>query len=94
MLLSGSRHEQELQLADLLEGYETFHAFDTRELALIEVLRSLRMVHYAGWLAARWQDPAFPRHFPWFNTPAYWQQHVQALQLQCQLLGQEPLRRL
>ena len=72
MMLAGSRHEREMQLCELLDGYETFTDFDRRELALIEPLRALRMVHYAGWLAVRWQDPAFPMHFPWFNTPAYW----------------------
>ncbi len=94
MLLSGSRHEQELQLCDLLEGYEMFQRFDTAELALIEPLRSLRMVHYAGWLATRWRDPAFPRHFPWFNTDSYWRQHVAELEEQLALLAEPPLRRL
>lgn len=94
MLLSGSRHEQELQLSDLLEGYETFHRFDAGQLVLIEPLRSLRMVHYAGWLASRWQDPAFPRHFPWFNTDSYWRQHVGSLEEQLAILDEPPLRRL
>lgn len=94
MLLSGSRQEQELQLAELLDGYETFCDFDTRELALVESLRTLRMVHYAGWLAQRWDDPAFPHAFPWFNTDAYWQSHVAELEEQAALLLQPPLRRL
>lgn len=94
MLLSGPRREQELQLAELLDGYETFCEFDTRELALVEALRSLRMVHYAGWLASRWDDPAFPRYFPWFNSDSYWQQHVAELEEQCALLEEPPLRRL
>lgn len=94
MLLSGSRHEQELQLAELLDGYETFCDFDTRELALVEPLRALRMAHYAGWLAQRWEDPAFPRAFPWFNTDAYWTEHVGELEQQAALLAEPPLRRL
>lgn len=94
MLLSGSRHEQELQLAELLDGYETFCAFDNRELALVEALRALRMVHYAGWLASRWDDPAFPRYFPWFNSGGYWQDHVAELEEQLELLAEPPLRRL
>ncbi|CBL43609.1 Aminoglycoside phosphotransferase [gamma proteobacterium HdN1] len=92
MMLTSSRLEQELQLAELLEGYSTFCEFDRREIALIEGLRSLRMVHYAGWLASRWHDPAFPRHFPWFNTQQYWQQHLAELELQCLQLDEEPLR--
>lgn len=94
MLLSGSRHEQELQLAELIDGYEMFCEFDTRELKLVEALRSLRMLHYAGWLASRWSDPAFPRYFPWFNTPSYWQQHVAELEEQYRLLQEPPLRLL
>ena len=50
MLLTGTRHEQEIQLAELLDGYALFCEFDSRELVLIEALRALRMVHYAGWL--------------------------------------------
>lgn len=94
MLLAGSRHERELQLGELLDGYETFCSFDNRELAFIEPLRALRMVHYAGWLAARWHDPAFPMHFPWFNTDGYWQQHVAELEEQRRLLDEGILRRL
>lgn len=94
MLLSGARHEQEVQLSELLEGYNTFHEFDTRQLALIEALRTLRMIHYAGWLATRWQDPAFPKYFPWFNTEQYWREHVAELQEQSALLDEGPLRAL
>lgn len=94
MLLSGSRPEQELQLAELLDGYRMFCDFDTRELACIEALRSLRMIHYAGWLALRWEDPAFPAAFPWFDTPNYWQTHIGELQMQIERMGEPPLRML
>lgn len=92
MMLTSSRREQELQLAELLDGYNTFCDFNPLELHLVEGLRSLRMVHYAGWLAIRWNDPAFPRHFPWFNTPHYWLQHVAELEVQLEQLDEEPLR--
>lgn len=94
MLLTGTRHEQEIQLSELLDGYGMFCSFDTRELVLIDALRALRMVHYAGWLALRWNDPAFPRYFPWFNTESYWQQHVAELEEQNRLLDEPPLRPL
>ena len=94
MLLSGSRPEQELQLAELLDGYQMFCDFDARELACIEALRSLRMIHYAGWLALRWEDPAFPAAFPWFDTPNYWQTHIGELQMQIERMGEPPLRLL
>jgi Ser/Thr protein kinase RdoA (MazF antagonist) len=82
MLLAGDRHEMTSQMCDLLEGYEEFSEFDYRELHLIEALRSLRMMHYAAWLARRWRDPAFPQAFPWFNTDRYWEQHVLELREQ------------
>ncbi len=92
MLLCGTRHEQELQLSELLDGYTTFCEFDRRELVLVEALRSLRMIHYAGWLATRWSDPAFPRYFPWFNTESSWQQHVAELEEQLRMMQEPPLR--
>ncbi len=79
MLLAGSPAEMRAQLTDVLEGYEQFLPFDRRELALIESLRALRMIHYSAWLARRWDDPAFPRAFPWFAEPRYWEQHYRSL---------------
>ncbi|HEB80529.1 MAG TPA: serine/threonine protein kinase, partial [Chromatiales bacterium] len=60
MFLSGDRAFMNARLADLLEGYTQFQSFDPRELHLIEALRTLRMLHYAAWIARRWDDPAFP----------------------------------
>ncbi len=76
MLLSGRPEEMRAQLDDIVEGYQEFADFDQHETALIEPLRTLRIMHYAGWLARRWDDPAFPRAFPWFLEPKYWEQHV------------------
>jgi Ser/Thr protein kinase RdoA (MazF antagonist) len=87
MLLSGSENDVKLQLQHILTGYEEFNDFNMRELHLIESLRTLRMIHYAGWLARRWEDPAFPASFPWFNTPKYWQQQLGVLREQEELLG-------
>ena len=83
MLLAGSRDEIRIQLDDFLEGYVQFADFDYREVQLIEPLRALRMVHYAAWLARRWDDPAFPRAFPWFADATYWERHVAELEEQC-----------
>ncbi len=91
MLLSGDHDEQTPQLAELLAGYSEFGNFDASELNLIEALRTLRIMHYAAWLARRWQDPAFPRAFPWFNTRRYWDEHVQSLQEQLALMQEPPL---
>ena len=76
MLVSGRPEEMRAQLEDFLEGYQDFADFDWHELRLVEPLRTLRILHYAGWLARRWDDPAFPRAFPWFEEPKYWEQHV------------------
>ena len=86
MLLSGSQHDVKGQLDRILDGYEEFYEFDYRELKLIEALRTLRMIHYSGWLARRWEDPAFPLSFPWFNTPRYWEEQLRHLQEQAHLL--------
>ena len=63
-----------------------------RELHWIEMLRTLRMMHYSAWLARRWDDPAFPMHFPWFNSERYWGQHILELREQLSALQEEPLR--
>lgn len=91
MLLSGERHEMQIQMADIVLGYEQFFHFNDRELQLIEALRTLRMIHYAAWLARRWSDPAFPYAFPWFNSPRYWEDHILALREQASLLNEPPL---
>ncbi len=91
MLLSGSRDEQQAQLADLLAGYEDFAAFDRRELHLVEALRTLRLIHYSAWIARRWDDPAFPAAFPWFNTPRYWEQRILELREQIAAMAEPPL---
>lgn len=91
MLLSGDRNEMALQLSYLREGYDSFHQLDPRELILIEPLRTLRMIHYTAWLARRWQDPAFPAAFPWFNTPQYWQEQIATLEQQALTMSEPPL---
>ena len=90
MLLSGERAERTQQLSALLDGYEQMRSFDRRELALIEPLRTLRLIHYSAWLARRWEDPIFPANFPWFGSSDYWQGQVQMLVEQCEAM-QAPL---
>lgn len=90
MLLSGDGQELQTQMAKFLEGYTQLRAFNTQELRLIEVLRSLRMIHYSAWLARRWDDPTFPQNFPFFAGEGYWQQLVLNLKEQLSLL-QDPI---
>jgi Ser/Thr protein kinase RdoA (MazF antagonist) len=94
MLLSGDRVRQTQQLGHFLDGYEEFCDFSRAELSLIEGLRSLRLMHYAAWLARRWQDPAFPQAFPWFNTERYWAEHILELREQMAALDEPPLQAL
>jgi Ser/Thr protein kinase RdoA (MazF antagonist) len=91
MLLSGDRHEMVRQMADVLAGYEDFCDFDPRQLYLVEGLRTLRLIHYSAWLAMRWDDPAFPAAFPWFNTQRYWQDRILELREQVALMDEPPL---
>ncbi|MFI4918286.1 MAG: serine/threonine protein kinase [Legionellales bacterium] len=88
MLLSGDSKQMDEQLTKILKGYCEFHDFNPRERYLIEALRTLRMLHYSGWLAKRWTDPAFLVSFPWFNTPVYWQNQMINLNEQIELLDQ------
>ena len=89
MLLSGDRAQRTFQMSCLLEGYEQFRRFDRRELALVEPLRTLRLIHYSAWLAQRWSDPTFPINFPWFGSSDYWKGQIQMLQDQCEAM-QDP----
>ncbi len=91
MLLSGSRAEMTRQLFDVLEGYESFTDFDSRELRLIEPLRTLRMIHHSAWIARRWGDPAFPIAFPWFASPSYWAEQCTRLREQLEAMAEPPL---
>jgi Ser/Thr protein kinase RdoA (MazF antagonist) len=92
MLLSGDRATQTRALSDVLAGYEDFTELDRRELNLVEALRTLRLIHYSAWIARRWDDPAFPAAFPWFNTTRYWQDRILELREQIALMEEEPLR--
>jgi Ser/Thr protein kinase RdoA (MazF antagonist) len=91
LFLSGSRDEMSAQLGELLEGYGQFFEFDFRELRLVEALRALRLMHYTAWITRRWNDPAFPRAFPWLAEARFWEQHVQALLEQRAALDDPPL---
>ncbi len=91
MLLSGDRRQRTLQLSALLDGYEQLRPFDRRELALIEPLRTLRLIHYSAWLARRWSDPIFPINFPWFGSSDYWRGQVDMLREQIAAMREAPL---
>lgn len=91
MLLSGERSDQTYQLGVILDAYQDFFDFDTSTLALIEPLRTLRIMHHAAWIGRRWDDPAFPLAFPWFDSSRYWSEHLLALREQMAMLDEPPL---
>jgi Ser/Thr protein kinase RdoA (MazF antagonist) len=91
MLIGGDRAERGLQLSELLAGYEQLREFDRRELALIEALRTLRLVQHSAWIAKRWADPAFPIAFPSFESPSYWSQQATLMREQLEAMEEPPL---
>lgn len=91
MLLSGERAQQTQQLSMLLDGYEQMRELNRSELALIEPLRTLRLIHYSAWLARRQDDPAFAQHFSWFGSSDYWAGQTHMLMEQCEAMQEPPL---
>ena len=91
MLLSGDRAAMTRQLSAVLDGYESFMDFDWRELRLVEPLRTLRIIHHSAWIARRWDDPAFPVAFPWFESSSYWADQTIRLREQLVAMAEPPL---
>lgn len=90
MFCSGQGAELGREMGLVLEGYTEMRDFDYRQLRLIECLRTLRMIHHSAWLAKRWQDPTFPKNFPFFVEGNYWQRQILDLKEQLSLLD-EPI---
>lgn len=90
MLVTGGPDETVAQFEALLRGYQAFADFDRRELLLVEALRTLRLIHHSAWIARRWDDPAFPAAFPWFDSPRYWQDRILELREQVALMDEAP----
>ena len=80
MLLPGQDEETVFDLEALLEGYSEFRHFNREDLELIPALRGLRIIHYAAWIARRWEDPSFPRLFPQYEDYNYWAAETEALE--------------
>ena len=80
MLIPGRDAEADRQRRLLVESYRQFRPFDESTFGLIEPLRGFRFVFYAGWIAKRWEDPAFPDAFPHFGTDQYWEDETRDLE--------------
>lgn len=91
MFLSGDREDQSAALDKVLKGYCKFCDFNPLELHLFEALRTLRLMYYYAWIARRWEDPAFPRAFPWFNSHKCWEEHILSLREQAAAMDEAPL---
>ncbi len=92
MLLNGDKAEQRMQLETIIEAYEEFSPFNSDEIALIEPLRAMRFVYYLAWLIRRWDDPAFPRNFPWLTGEDYWRNQISTFIEQVKVLQEPPLQ--
>ncbi|MDU5454908.1 serine/threonine protein kinase [Pseudescherichia vulneris] len=92
MLLNGDKAERRMQFETIVEAYEEFSEFNTDEIALIEPLRAMRMVYYLAWLIRRWDDPAFPKNFPWLTGEDYWHRQTLTFIEQVKVLQEPPLQ--
>lgn len=86
LLVPGRDAEGARQRNVFIEAYRQFREFDPKWLGLVEPLRALRYVRYAGWIARRWKDPAFPRSFPHFNSEVYWEKETLDLEEQLRII--------
>ncbi len=92
LVLPGRGREVESKREVLLAGYERFREFDRSSWRLVEPLRGLRLVRYAGWLARRWDDPAFRAGWPHFATADYWEREVADLEEQLEAVRDAAIR--
>lgn len=90
MLLPGRPEDARDELEQLLEGYETFRAFDRRTLALIEPLRAMRMTYYLAWCARQSHDAAFRQNHPDWGSHAFWTKELAELEAQLRVITGEP----
>jgi Ser/Thr protein kinase RdoA (MazF antagonist) len=91
MFFPGEREEQTAAAQRVLDGYSQFRDFDSRELHLLEAMRTLRLIYFTAWVGSRWDDPAFPPAFPWFAVSGWWREHLMALQDQVEAMQAPPL---
>jgi Ser/Thr protein kinase RdoA (MazF antagonist) len=80
MLLPDTPEKAANELAWFIEGYQTFRPFDQNSLSLINLLRGMRLIHYAAWLSVQSSEPDFLNHFPESGTARYWNGLIRELQ--------------
>lgn len=87
MLTGGDPEESVAKRTSLIGGYEQIRDFDWDALRLIEPLRSLRMIHFAGWLIRRRDDGAVRQAFPLVGSERFWQEQLEGLYAQGEKLA-------
>ncbi|MBU0687550.1 MAG: serine/threonine protein kinase [Candidatus Margulisbacteria bacterium] len=80
MLLPDIPENCENELSWFFKGYEVFRPFDRRTLKLIPLLRGMRIIHFAAWLAIQSKEAGFAKHFPEVGTARYWNELIKDLQ--------------
>ncbi len=79
-MMVGGRQQEDLRKRELfIENYNMFSEFPEEQWEISEMLRAMRIVHYSYWIAKRWSDPSFPKMFPHFGTPQWWNEEIIAL---------------
>jgi Ser/Thr protein kinase RdoA (MazF antagonist) len=90
LMVPGRDEWAQASMRAVLKGYELLRPFDRSSLRLIEVLRALRFVHFSAWIGKRWEDPSFPKGFPQYGTPRYWQEQLRDLEEQLVSIRENP----
>lgn len=77
LILPGRDSYDKADRENLLDAYASManHDFFLSD-GLIEVLRTIRMIHFNGWVALRHHDPSFQRMYSDFTSEQNWQQQV------------------
>jgi len=83
MMFPGASAEALRAREIFLEAYREFREFEDRWLELAEILRAMRIIHYSGWIARRYDDPAFKAGFPTFADDRYWEEEIGVLREIC-----------
>lgn len=78
----------------LCGGYREFRALPADWEIFVEPLRTLKMVHYLGWISSRWEDPFFRQTFSFFEEPDYWERTYFDLSDQFNILSVQGLLEL
>lgn len=67
----------------LVKGYSELRRLPEGSEELVEPLRTLRLFHYLGWIAKRWNDDEqFRKTFPFFATEQHWETVLQDVENQ------------